>query len=158
ELLVVIAIIAVLISLLVPAVQKVREAAGRTQCQNNLKQIGLAMMNYHDQNGSFPMGHETRGTTSSYVYYSSWLITILPYIEQDNLYKLYNNNLPNYDNTTNKVVRETFVSTYTCPVDPNAKKIFAPETTANTGGGQGETGSHTFMTGSYRGMSGRSWN
>jgi type II secretory pathway pseudopilin PulG len=133
ELLVVIAIIAVLIALLMPAVQKVREAASRTTCTNNLKQIGLAMMNYHDQNGTFPMGHETRGNTTTWTYYSNFFITILPYIEQDNLYKLYNNNVPNYD-PLNKQVRETFVSTYTCPADPNAKKIFAPETTANTGG------------------------
>jgi len=83
ELLVVIAIIAVLIGLLLPAVQKVREAAARAKCQNNLKQIALACHNSHDVNGRFPPAGGTYGGA----YYAPLLFHILPYIEQDAIWK-----------------------------------------------------------------------
>lgn len=129
ELLVVIAIIAVLIGLLVPAVQKVREAANRMQCSNNLKQIGLAFHNHHDSLGLFPTagnyrgrwnpangatdgsvsragnpsgttGGPATGTDQS----ASWLVQILPYIEQESLWK-----------SDTPTIRDTPVKTFYCP-------------------------------------------
>jgi len=89
ELLVVIAIIAILIGLLVPAVQKVRDAAGRIKCANNLKQFGLAMHNYHGVYGCFPPGSDQNGSSGSWQKYwqISWLARLLPYMEQDNVWK-----------------------------------------------------------------------
>src|SRR5215468_4740029 len=92
ELLVVIAIIAVLIGLLVPAVQKVREAASRMQCANNLKQFGLAMHNHHDIKRAFPPAYVNKGgsyVNSGFPLTHGWAPFILPYIEQQPLFNLY---------------------------------------------------------------------
>jgi prepilin-type N-terminal cleavage/methylation domain-containing protein/prepilin-type processing-associated H-X9-DG protein len=103
ELLVVIAIIAILIGLLLPAVQKVREAAARTECQSNLKQLGLACQTFHDVNGFlppeviYPYQLITNVKVNGYNYgdgYATWAVFLLPYIEQQNMYNLWDPRLP----------------------------------------------------------------
>jgi prepilin-type N-terminal cleavage/methylation domain-containing protein/prepilin-type processing-associated H-X9-DG protein len=140
ELLVVIAIISVLIALLLPAVQSAREAARRSQCVNSMKQIGLALHNYHDVNGAFPMGSGSGLYTlpSTYLAKECWSIhaAILPQLEQTALYNAINFNwcvdstgYPNpYPNYT---VFHTQVNTYLCPSDPNAWTVANDNTTGN---------------------------
>src|SRR5262249_2114185 len=142
ELLVVIAIIAVLIGLLLPAVQKVRDAAARMTCQNNLKQLGLAAHNYHDSNGSFPVG-----VRMPYAVATSDPLTggmgnpfgptgaafLLPYFEQEPLFKLANvNSYPGTANTAGlasynvswRAVRSQRLPSLLCPSDMGAGTPF----------------------------------
>jgi prepilin-type N-terminal cleavage/methylation domain-containing protein/prepilin-type processing-associated H-X9-DG protein len=139
ELLVVIAIIAVLIGLLLPAVQKVREAANRIKCTNNLKQIGLALHNYHDAYGRFPPGKgpDYRKSRPGTPVYPRWSphSQLLPFIEQDNLYNSIDftwppetpgmgnpviNFMPAWQNPgrVNAVASRTTVAGFLCPSDP----------------------------------------
>jgi prepilin-type N-terminal cleavage/methylation domain-containing protein/prepilin-type processing-associated H-X9-DG protein len=113
ELLVVIAIIAILIGLLLPAVQKVREAAARLQCQNNLKQIGLACHNYHDARKVFPPGYVATASYPSTAPGWGWATFLLPYIEQDNLYRQLNLNAA----VETQPAIQTLVPVYLCPSD-----------------------------------------
>ena len=89
ELLVVIAIIGVLIGLLLPAVQKVRESASRIMCQNNLKQIGLAVHNYHGVQEKFPIGAKNDKALRLAAPRTTYLIDLYPYLEQENTYRLW---------------------------------------------------------------------
>jgi prepilin-type N-terminal cleavage/methylation domain-containing protein/prepilin-type processing-associated H-X9-DG protein len=118
ELLVVIAIIAVLIALLLPAVQAARDAARRSQCVNNLKQLGLGMQNYHDTMGAFPIGIQSAPRRA-------WSLCVLGFIEQTNLFNATNFTTDFYQpqNTTVILVN---VQVYDCPSDPNASSIEEP--------------------------------
>ncbi len=121
ELLVVIAIIAVLIALLLPAVQAAREAARRSQCVNNLKQLGLALHNYHDSLGAFPMGYAARGRFVDGVTDTApgwgWGAMILPQLEQGPLFNSINFGL-NVEAPQNTTALRSVVGAFACPSDP----------------------------------------
>ena len=113
ELLVVIAIIAILLGLLLPAVQKVRESAAKTQCTNNLKQMGLACHNYHDVNNGLPPGYTATAAYPSTAAGWSWAAYLLPYIEQDNVYRQINFNQP----METQPIIQTMLKVFICPSD-----------------------------------------
>ncbi len=117
ELLVVIAIIGVLVALLLPAVQRVREAAARSQCQNNLKQIGLALHGYHDANGSLPPGMSLQAPDDAFPFLS-WNARVLPYLEQADLWREVQAAYaaqPTFLGVPPHVHRKTIVRVFTCP-------------------------------------------
>jgi prepilin-type N-terminal cleavage/methylation domain-containing protein len=131
ELLVVIAIIGVLVALLLPAVQQAREAARRTQCKNNLKQIGLALHNYHDVFQGFPAGWsiDTRNFGLQY-----WGLSILPFIDQAAIYNQWNGNCPNIDEAAllgfspvavanNTTLAKSVIPAFLCPSNPTAATV-----------------------------------
>jgi prepilin-type N-terminal cleavage/methylation domain-containing protein len=129
ELLVVIAIIAVLIALLLPAVQSAREAARRIQCTNNLKQIGLAIHNYHDSVGTLPLGAAVTFDRSGNPIFQGWGVTarILPYLEGQNIFNVCNFNLAN-EAPQNDTSMRIGVEAYLCPSDPQNRVIFLDDT------------------------------
>ena len=131
ELLVVIAIIAILIGLLLPAVQKVREAAARMSCSNNLKQLGLGMHNHADALGGLPYCPYNPGLggalTLTYKPWSAkhgWTVDILPFIEQQNVYMLYNLNV-GWGGTVNSVAVATKIKVFICPSAPGGDSAAA---------------------------------
>jgi prepilin-type N-terminal cleavage/methylation domain-containing protein len=147
ELLVVIAIIGVLVALLLPAVQSARQAARRMSCTSNLRQIGIALHNFHDVNGTFPPGGITNGACCGTQSGPTWTIFILPYMEQQALYDRYDQTAAN-EHANNVFVRTQFVKSYSCPDDPFIKKTLVPAS------GPGNTAGLQYMTGSYRAMAG----
>ncbi len=147
ELLVVIAIIGVLVALLLPAVQQAREASRRAKCLNNLKQIGIAIHNYHDSHKYFPPGGITLGCCCDTKSYTSWTISILPHLESSNLADRYIHEVFNEDNP-NRFVREQFVGVYSCPSEREPRQLIEPDS--------GPGANLKYMSGNYRGMEGRS--
>jgi prepilin-type N-terminal cleavage/methylation domain-containing protein/prepilin-type processing-associated H-X9-DG protein len=133
ELLVVIAIIGSLMGLLLPAVQRVREAAARVQCRNNLKQIGLGLLHYHDSEGVLPPGYRAAlpyvdGATDTAPGWS-WAAYLLPYLEQDNLHAQLHFNQP----VQNSPAIQTLVKVYLCPDDSTPSGAFpVPDGFGNT--------------------------
>jgi len=138
ELLVVIAIIAILIALLLPAVQQAREAARRTQCKNNLKQIALALHNYHDTYTVFPPGQVyckgsgvvCNGNRATWTYGWTWTTFLLPYIDQAPLFNKFNTGLNLYDPINVDLIR-TPNRAYQCPSDPSRKDAIPPSGTTD---------------------------
>ncbi len=132
ELLVVIAIIAILIGLLLPAVQKVREAAARAQCANNLKQLALANLNYESAIGNMPPGIiSSNGAPAQFGYRTSGRSMVLPYIEQQNISNDYNFKADWFDASNQSAISQV-IKTYMCPSTPRISK-YDPNAYANCG-------------------------
>jgi len=136
ELLVVIAIIAILIALLLPAVQQAREAARRSTCKNSLKQVGLALHNYHDTHRTYPLGYIARNVTSTSVIDDetgtgfAWGVMLLPFLDQAPLYNQLNLNL-DASVSPNIELGDESISIFRCPSDTN-QGVFSVSDSSNT--------------------------
>jgi prepilin-type N-terminal cleavage/methylation domain-containing protein len=153
ELLVVIAIIGILVALLLPAVQAAREAARRSQCQNNMRQLSLGILNYESAHKELPPGGITEGPCCGTMSGAGWTIIILPFVEEQALYDKYDFDEPNeagvdidMDGLSNRVVRETDLSVHDCPTDE--------ETGLNDRPASGPGAGVFYNRGSYRGNAG----
>ena len=158
ELLVVITIIGVLIALVLPAVQAAREAARRLHCVNNLKQIGLALHNYHQTHTVFPPGNYAQtsgvcpgenGSNAASEDRSNWLIAILPHLELTALHGLFRPDVAN-ESAANQPIRETVAPHYICPSDLDPTMPVVPA----RGPARASDQNVSYMPGSYRGVSG----
>lgn len=161
ELLVVIAIIATLIGLLLPAVQSAREAARRTSCMNNMRQVGLAVISHEAAKRSFPAGSTTQTPELNGPYYTTWTVDILPFLELTPLYETWHgkqNPIPPagpppvcggnvQQGILTTPLRETLVPAYSCPSDPDTRTLQRPETGPEQ---------RLWAPGSYRAVSGYS--
>lgn len=141
ELLVVIAIIGILVALLLPAVQAARAAARRTQCQNNMKQVGLSLLNYHSTNGMFPPSSQwptgsdgnPQGLSSKTFkgHKANWVILTLPFMEEQTTQDAFDLDLPIPD-PVNELARSTQIAGLLCPEDENNQQLFQGNTKAST--------------------------
>jgi prepilin-type N-terminal cleavage/methylation domain-containing protein len=157
ELLVVIAIIGILIALLLPAVQAAREAARRSQCSNNLKQIGLALHNYHDTHKVFPASTYCypAGITNDIQHSHTWMETLLPFLELGTSHDRIDFNVANNAGTNTVVLGEITASVLQCPSDPGSglypnsrEQAYTPyNTTAVSGGGESLGANYVGCTG-----------
>lgn len=159
ELLVVIAIIAILVAILLPAVQQAREAARRSTCKSNLKQLGLALANYHDTHEQFPLNYSRVWGAALDGHSMSWMVTVLPFIEQTALYETVDFNYgirndprsPNPDSGTvnepsNAWVAQQNVASFRCPSDTSGEVLTRR---ANYG--------HQWAVNSYKAVAGGNW-
>jgi prepilin-type processing-associated H-X9-DG protein len=152
--LVVIAIIGILVALLLPAVQAAREAARRSQCSNNLKQIGIALLNYENSNKHFPAGSTSTRVDIDGPYWTTWTVDILPYLEEQGLYDRWNPDLaieafhPTDPTKGNNLIQQTILAIYLCPADIDQNVLGRPES--------GPATSILWAPGSYRANSGAS--
>jgi prepilin-type N-terminal cleavage/methylation domain-containing protein len=149
ELLVVIAIIAILIGLLLPAVQKIREAANRMKCSNNMRQVGLACHNFHDVNSKLPPPRGTQNLIATG--YRGWMCEILPYVEQDNLSKAMYTNPWNVGFFANY---NKAVAAFLCPSDPRIGRMSQSQTPAS---GLGNWTCYLGVTGNNNTNAGLAW-